>query len=65
MMLTSNSWALVYMFCFLADISNVEYRSGKAEDWISWICRIVRTDDVVAILDPPRGGLGKLVYLFH
>lgn len=45
----------------LNDISNVEYRSGKAEDWISWICRIVRTDDVVAILDPPRGGLGSSV----
>ena len=46
---------------FTADISNVVYHCGKAEDLISSVTRSIPwNQDIVAILDPPRCGIGRL-----
>ena len=46
----------------------MEYHCSKAEDIIGQLTRpLQRNTDVVAIVDPPRGGLRKLTikYLWH
>ena len=42
----------------------MEYHCSKAEDIIGHLTRpLQRNTDVVAIVDPPRGGLRKLILL--
>lgn len=38
-------------------IDNCEFFSGKAEDLLNSVLYRVKTDDVIAIVDPPRAGL--------
>lgn len=42
----------------LNDITNSEFFDGKAEDILGSVCYRA-TNDVVAIVDPPRAGLRK------
>ena len=38
-------------------ITNAEFHCGKAEDVMADLMKSVANDDVVAVVDPPRGGL--------
>lgn len=41
------------------DIDNCEFFAGKAEEILSSVLYRVNSDDVIAIVDPPRAGLRK------
>lgn len=43
----------------LNNIENSDFFSGKAEDILSSVFHRATTDDVIAIVDPPRAGLRK------
>lgn len=43
----------------LNHIENSEFFVGKAEDILSSVLYRAKTDDVIAIVDPPRAGLRK------
>ena len=48
--------------CFnLLDVTNVEFICGKAEDVLPSLMRemTIKEQNVIGILDPPRGGLRK------
>lgn len=44
-----------------AEIDNAEFHCGKAEDILPELVARESSDDVVGILDPPRGGMSKCV----
>lgn len=39
------------------NIENAEFFAGKAEDILSSVFHRAKTDDVIAVVDPPRAGL--------
>lgn len=43
----------------LNEIENSEFFAGKAEDILTSVVYRAQTDDVIAIVDPPRAGLRK------
>lgn len=46
------------------NIENSDFFAGKAEDILSAVFHRATTDDVIAIVDPPRAGLRKKKSLF-
>ena len=46
-----------------AEIDNAEFHCGKAEDILPELVAKESSDDVVGILDPPRGGMSECPHL--
>ena len=50
---------------FVLDISNVKFHCAKAEDVMKDITKsVIGSSHVVAIVDPPRGGLRKYLNVY-
>ena len=50
---------------FVLDISNVKFHCAKAEDVMKDITKsVIGSSHVVAIVDPPRGGLRKYLAVY-
>lgn len=47
----------------LNNIENSDFFTGKAEEILSSVFHRATTDDVIAVVDPPRAGLRNEIFL--